>query len=147
MIELSNKRYKYFCIMVLCIILPMLGTVAAAQQKDKPLTQDERELAGQINHLFRRAVEQVRPAVVSLIVTKRDERSEEFPFFGPERSEGLGSGVIIDERGYVITCNHVVENSNDIQVILADGLVHRVLVVAAVLEPPVLAAVVRQMVV
>ena len=121
MTKLSYKRFKYFYIMMLCVILPLFGTLAEAQQKEVPLTQDERELAGQINRLFRRAVEQVRPAVVSLIVSKRSEWSEDIPFFGPERTEGLGSGVIIDERGYVITCNHVVKDADEIKVILADG--------------------------
>ena len=33
----------------------------------------------------------------------------------------VGSGVIIDEEGYVLTNNHVVENANRIQVQLWDG--------------------------
>ena len=35
-------------------------------------------------------------------------------------SAGSGSGVIISPNGYVATNNHVVENSNEIQVVLAD---------------------------
>ena len=35
-------------------------------------------------------------------------------------SVGSGSGVIISPNGYVATNNHVVENSNEIQVVLAD---------------------------
>jgi serine protease Do len=34
---------------------------------------------------------------------------------------GLGSGVIIDERGYILTNEHVVSDANKITVVLADG--------------------------
>lgn len=53
-------------------------------------------------------VAKVRPAVVQVnIVTSQ--------------GQGLGSGVIIDERGYIITNNHVVERAGRIQVVLYDG--------------------------
>lgn len=35
--------------------------------------------------------------------------------------EGLGSGVIIDPLGYIVTNNHVVEGADELEVILADG--------------------------
>jgi len=53
-------------------------------------------------------VEKVRPAVVQInIVTSR--------------GEGLGSGVILDSRGYIVTNNHVVTGAQRIQVTLFDG--------------------------
>ncbi len=58
----------------------------------------------------------------------RDEFFRDFfqEFFGPIperefRRSGLGSGVIIDERGYILTNNHVVEGANKITVTLPDG--------------------------
>ncbi|MFA6383874.1 MAG: Do family serine endopeptidase [Candidatus Omnitrophota bacterium] len=47
-------------------------------------------------------------------------------YFGqmPEREfrqSGLGSGVIIDARGYILTNQHVVENADKLTVILSDG--------------------------
>lgn len=47
-------------------------------------------------------------------------------FFGeiPEREyrrTGLGSGVIIDKQGYILTNQHVVENADKLTVILPDG--------------------------
>jgi S1-C subfamily serine protease len=39
-----------------------------------------------------------------------------------EKGEGLGSGTIIDSRGYIVTNNHVVEGAKQIQVLLYDGM-------------------------
>ena len=47
-------------------------------------------------------------------------------FFGrPVPKHGTGSGVIIDEDGYIVTNNHVVENAKAIPVTLADGRTYR----------------------
>jgi putative serine protease PepD len=35
--------------------------------------------------------------------------------------QGLGSGIVIDARGDIVTNNHVVANSNNFHVVLADG--------------------------
>ena len=53
-------------------------------------------------------VAKVRPAVVQVNVAT-------------SRGQGLGSGVIIDQRGYIITNHHVVERAQQIQVVLFDG--------------------------
>lgn len=37
--------------------------------------------------------------------------------------EGVGSGVIIDERGYILTNNHVIDDADRLKVTLADGTV------------------------
>jgi S1-C subfamily serine protease len=41
--------------------------------------------------------------------------------FGAQREEGIGSGVIYRQDGYIITNNHVVEGSRDVEVAFADG--------------------------
>jgi len=38
----------------------------------------------------------------------------------PERESGAGSGFIIDDRGYILTNNHVVESADTLEVTLAD---------------------------
>jgi serine protease Do len=73
--------------------------------------------------------EKVGPAVVTIITTAvwRDPETDEFLryFFGvPGRSyaqEGLGSGVIIDPAGYILTNQHVIDNAQEILVRLPDG--------------------------
>ena len=42
------------------------------------------------------------------------------PNQGKRRAQSLGSGFIIDKKGYIITNNHVIENAEKIMVILHD---------------------------
>jgi S1-C subfamily serine protease len=53
-------------------------------------------------------VVKVKPAVVEVVVATNNGQS-------------LGSGVVIDARGYIITNNHVVNGAQLIQVVLYDG--------------------------
>ncbi|WP_242527225.1 S1C family serine protease [Ktedonosporobacter rubrisoli] len=53
-------------------------------------------------------IAKVRPAVVQVNVATA-------------RGGGIGSGVIIDKRGYIVTNNHVVEGAQRMQVVLYDG--------------------------
>jgi S1-C subfamily serine protease len=40
--------------------------------------------------------------------------------YGAQKQEGMGSGVIYRSDGYIITNNHVVEGSRDVEVAFAD---------------------------
>jgi len=68
---------------------------------------------GVIPTIVRKAV----PAVVS-VTTRRIEQDE---FNRPFSTRGLGSGFIVDRRGYILTNLHVVENAAEIKVTLNDG--------------------------
>ncbi len=61
-------------------------------------------------------VEQVSPAVVGLAVTTTQQTE-----FGSQAVEGLGTGVFVDSRGYILTNNHVTAGSAQIDVVLQDG--------------------------
>ena len=50
-----------------------------------------------------------------------DARREPDSFFGQYVTSGAGSGVVLTEDGYIITCNHVVSGANNIKVSLNDG--------------------------
>jgi serine protease Do len=64
------------------------------------------------------AVERVAPTVVTVISTMTPQRSF---FGGVTQSTSSGSGAMISVDGYIITNNHVVEDAESIEVILADG--------------------------
>jgi serine protease Do len=64
-----------------------------------------------------RIVARVLPAVVS-VATRLIERDQ---FNQPLPTRGLGSGFIVDRRGYVLTNFHVVEDAEEIKVTLSDG--------------------------
>jgi len=81
------------------------------------------------------AVRRAAPAVVS-IFTSKDVKVPQHPFFNDplfrrffgdgggeqsQRASGLGSGVIVSARGYILTNHHLVEAADDIEVALADG--------------------------
>jgi 2-alkenal reductase len=64
------------------------------------------------------AVKLVGPAVVTVVNTQNISS----PRMGMQgTATASGSGVIIDERGYIVTNNHVVENQRSLEVIFSDG--------------------------
>jgi serine protease Do len=66
---------------------------------------------------FRPIVAEVMPSVVS--VTTQTVTSD---FFAHQYTESVaGSGILIDDKGYIATNNHVVEDAQSIYVELADG--------------------------
>jgi S1-C subfamily serine protease len=58
----------------------------------------------------------VSPGVVHIASTVL---SQEF-FFRVVPERGTGSGFVVDDRGYILTNNHVVENADNVEVTLAD---------------------------
>jgi len=65
------------------------------------------------------AVETVGPAVVTVVGTVPGQQTW-MGYTGDQ--EVSGSGVIISADGYILTNNHVVEDTTDLSVILADGM-------------------------
>src|SRR5205814_1437959 len=63
-----------------------------------------------------KAVSLLAPAVVNIDTVRRVTRDDWF--FGPQtyESQGEGSGVVIDPRGYVLTNEHVVGGASEITV-------------------------------
>lgn len=69
------------------------------------------------------AIESVRPAVVNIHghKTVNDRVNQYGSADGPRRVNGMGTGIVIDHRGYILTNHHVVFGVRRIQVTLADG--------------------------
>ena len=85
-------------------------------------------------------VSKVAPAVVTIRSTERARQAQQFPFmddpsfrdfFGdrmpqqqqqtPQRVQGVGSGVIVNADGYILTNHHVVDGAIEIKVELTDN--------------------------
>lgn len=92
------------------------------------------ESGAQIRLSFAPLVKQVAPAVVNLVATRQSRRTTvpslfDDPFFrrffgAPDTQrtpqQSLGSGVIVDADGLIVTNNHVIEGATSIKVVLAD---------------------------
>lgn len=70
----------------------------------------------------------ISPTVVSITTEKMTVNNF---WFGPQISSGAGSGVIISEDGYILTCAHVISGANSIQVTTSDGVVYTATVVGS----------------
>jgi serine protease Do len=120
----------------------LLGGVTVA---DAAQAQDGRSVLQSLQDAFVQVAQAAKPAVVNIATTQRPRPSErrrgqappsvpgpfreffgeEFleRFFGeqPQRErQSLGSGVIVDKRGYILTNNHVIERADEIEVRLSD---------------------------
>ena len=66
-------------------------------------------------HMFRGPMEENDPFQDFFERFFRDQIPKEY------RQKSLGSGFIIDEEGFILTNNHVVEKTDEIKVVLSDG--------------------------
>ena len=88
---------------------------------------------------YREAVDKAMPAVVNIFTSKRANNMPKHPFFEDpeirkffgdeleeqfeeeEQTSSLGSGVIVNSEGLIVTNQHVVEAADEIEVSLNDG--------------------------
>ncbi len=105
----------------------LLGVVLAVTAS----TNARADLARRRNEIVE-VVQKVSPAVVFIGTESevespfRGRRSPLEEFFGApprqrQRQQGLGSGVIVDPNGIIITNDHVIRGASAIHVVLADG--------------------------
>ncbi|HMA10870.1 MAG TPA: trypsin-like peptidase domain-containing protein [Steroidobacteraceae bacterium] len=112
---------------------PAPRSTAPQRPAEKPAATEDPALAGSPllresgpQGSFSAAVRAAAPAVVS-VYTQRTERTPASvfdPLFGPQRprvQQGLGSGVIVDAQGHIITNHHVIAESDKVRVQLSDG--------------------------
>ena len=106
--------------------------------QDIPISKEAIDILSKTNQAMSEVAEAVKPSVVNVSSTKEavtSELSSPFSndpffkrFFGNEfhkkhlghKWSGLGSGVIVDEKGYILTNNHVIQGADEIKVKLAD---------------------------
>ena len=92
---------------------------------------------GQVKLSFAPVVKAVTPSVVNVYATTIEQQSASpfasDPFFQrffggqgqfqsrPRESQSLGSGVMVDPSGVILTNRHVIENATDVRIALSDG--------------------------
>jgi Do/DeqQ family serine protease len=117
-------RLAVFILAVLCL-LPAAMSAALAQQRQVPASASQLELS------FAPVVKRVAPAVVNVYAARIVANNNPFladpffrQFFGAVPREqverSLGSGVIIDPAGLVVTNYHVIDRASQVKVALAD---------------------------
>jgi serine protease Do len=78
--------------------------------------------------------DRVKPAVVNIHSERTVSTPSEDPFnrqpVQPQRVNGMGTGIVLDGRGYILTNFHVVDDVNSLRVRLHDGTGHTARVVA-----------------
>lgn len=67
------------------------------------------------------AMEDIIAGIIPSVVTVINEQHHNSFAVSPEDSRVVGSGVIVDGRGYIATNHHVIENPGNLRVVLADG--------------------------
>jgi len=133
-IALSNLK-----VMTLAAHLALLvhAGVSHAQSAPVPLPiEPGRSVPGsaaEVKLSFAPLVKATAPSVVNVYAARRVEQRSPFAgdpffeqFFGggarrPRMESSLGSGVVVDPAGLIVTNNHVIENADEIRVALADG--------------------------
>jgi S1-C subfamily serine protease len=76
-----------------------------------------------ISHAYRSVSRKIAPSLVHISVESPTDLPEEFSFLENRRMlhKGQGSGVIVDDDGYIMTNYHVIKDAAAVEVTLADG--------------------------
>ncbi|MFC5386777.1 DegQ family serine endoprotease [Aquamicrobium segne] len=112
---------------VLTDLLQGSSNFDAADDSDRrtPFGHDEIQLS------FAPLVRQAAPAVVNVYASKTTRARSPFEgdpffeqFFGrsmPRSQSSLGSGVLVDEAGFIVTNYHVIKDADEVKVAMSDG--------------------------
>jgi serine protease Do len=151
---MNNRRLLYLTLIVVTLSIGVvIGTIVsggarAGEQKAAPLIIPD---PVSLSNAFAQIAAQLNPAVVNISTESvaeqpargrggRNNRPQTdpfnfFDFFGtpdaPERTAGVGTGMIVDKAGYVLTNQHVIEKATKITVRLDDKSEYRAKVIGS----------------
>ena len=130
----KKKSYTTLLALLLAAVIALacgyLGSCLANLQEEEKVVIQKVDVSGTESNITP-AVEvakTISPTVVSITTEKMTVNNF---WFGPQISSGAGSGVIISENGYILTCAHVISGANSIQVTTSDGVVYTATVVGS----------------
>lgn len=136
----ARQRKLLFTLLVVAtlgigVIIGSIGSGHVAAMRDQGATPLAIPNPVQLSGSFAAIVKQDSPAVVNIATTQVIERRSrqrvhpdqndpgdffdhffQFPDQGPVAERSLGSGVIVDEKGFILTNYHVIEQATKIQV-------------------------------
>lgn len=103
-----RQRLVAFCVLWATACIQLTGTLGADDPRMTPLV---------------RAVQNCRDFVVNIHTEKMGSQEGESRFFTPKsrRINGMGTGIVVDERGYIVTNYHVIHDVDQITVTLMNG--------------------------
>jgi S1-C subfamily serine protease len=133
------QRSFLLALMALAALVFVLGVIYLDPGKGKTQTAEPvRSAPASIpaDEPVARVASVLSPSVVQINVSGVKQTP-----YGAQKEEGIGSGVIYRSDGYIITNNHVVEGSRDVEVAFADGTTERGQVVGT--DPTTDVAVIR----
>jgi len=125
------------CLAVLFVVSTLRPDLLTSNPRSNvvPVIEPPPEAPARATASYSDAARKAMPAVVNIFTSQQVKRPRqpfmddpvfryffgEQPDLGPQRREGLGSGVIVSEQGYILTNHHVVEAVDQIEVALADS--------------------------
>ncbi len=141
--RIRNCKVSWFFVVLsfLFLVSGVYLTGNTAHAGGKTVSPDSKKLLGDLSNALAEVAEVVRPAVVNISTTTTipagenpfgDMFNDPFfrRFFGDQfdhpglnrkqKSSALGSGVIVSDKGYILTNSHVVKGADEIKVVLYD---------------------------
>ncbi|HBL45684.1 MAG TPA: serine protease, partial [Planctomycetaceae bacterium] len=107
----------------MCAVLIVTGSVAFCENS---VASDIRKTP------LVRAIERAKTSVVN-IHSEKTARSED-SLFGSGKNRkvnGMGTGIVVDPRGYIVTNHHVVDGVDSLRVTMLDGSTYNARVISS----------------
>lgn len=145
--RVTTSRWMLMGLIALTLSASVWGMTPSTDKStsDRVSPDEAIQYADALSVAFEHAADAIRPSLVTIKSVKHFKPAQQlegqgsapdgFPlnddflrrFFGQRfqqqmpTQEGLGSGVIVSDNGYILTNNHVVADADEVTVMLADG--------------------------
>lgn len=132
---LSSSRVLFFSLLGAGLVLAPSHTISPLYAEEPAAAAAGVRVADELSKAFEKVAENITPSVVTISTETRPKKTkipkgmEPFrEFFGddfmdrmmPGPQRGLGTGVIVDDQGHILTNNHVIGGADEVTVRLND---------------------------